>query len=153
MFKDRRRGACSGCHRMAETSTNPAESMFTDYGYDAVAWPRNGELPRSRVAARSISGLCERQNRTTPSTRREVLLRTFRTPSLRNVAIRDSFGHNGVYKHLREAVAFYNLRAVAPERVYPPRPVSSTTFRTEVSPQRQHLLPDLQPARGSAGRP
>jgi len=25
-FKDRRRGACSGCHRLAETSTNPAEA-------------------------------------------------------------------------------------------------------------------------------
>jgi cytochrome c peroxidase len=36
------------------------------------------------------------------------------------VAVRGSFGHNGVYKSLREVVAFYALRAVAPNRVYPP---------------------------------
>src|SRR5262249_447661 len=42
-----------------------------------------------------------------------------RTPSLRNVAVRQRFGHNGVYKSLREAVAFYAYRAAAPGRVYP----------------------------------
>ena len=44
----------------------------------------------------------------------------FRTPSLRNVAVRERFGHNGVYKTLREVVSFYALRAVAPGRIYPP---------------------------------
>ena len=74
IFKDRRRGACSGCHRMAETSTDPAESMFTDYGYDAVALPRNGELPGNRDAAAFDLGLCERKEAKTPAERREVLL-------------------------------------------------------------------------------
>ncbi len=41
-------------------------------------------------------------------------------PSLRNVAVRGSFGHNGVYKNLRDVVAFYARRAVAPDRIYPP---------------------------------
>ena len=40
-------------------------------------------------------------------------------PSLRNVAIRESFGHNGVYKTLREVVTFYARRAIAPSRIYP----------------------------------
>lgn len=119
IFKDRRRGACSGCHRMAETSTNPAESMFTDYGYDAVALPRNRELPASRAAASFDLGLCERKNAKTPSSD-ERFCSAFRTPSLRNAAVRDSFGHNGVYKTLREVVAFYARRAVAPDRIYPP---------------------------------
>ena len=119
IFKDRRRGACSGCHRMAETSTDPAESMFTDYGYDAVALPRNRELPGNRNAASFDLGLCERKNAKTPSGD-ERFCSTFRTPSLRNVAVRDSFGHNGVYKSLREVVAFYARRAVAPDRIYPP---------------------------------
>jgi len=119
IFKDRRRGACSGCHRLAETSTNPAESMFTDYGYDAVALPRNRELPGNRNAASFDLGLCERRDAKTPSSD-EKWCSSFRTPSLRNVAVRDELGHNGVYKKLRDAVAFYALRAVAPDRIYPP---------------------------------
>jgi cytochrome c peroxidase len=119
VFKDRRRGACSGCHRMAETSSNPAESMFTDYGYDAVALPRNRDLPASKDPATFDLGLCERQSRATPSSD-EKWCSSFRTPSLRNVAVRSSFGHNGVYKNLRDVVAFYAFRAVAPGRIYPP---------------------------------
>jgi cytochrome c peroxidase len=117
-FKDRRRGACSGCHRLAETSTNPAESMFTDYGYDAVALPRNQDLPGNRNAAYFDLGLCERKDTKIPSSD-EKWCANFRTPSLRNVAARETFGHNGVYKNLRDVVQFYALRTVAPERIYP----------------------------------
>lgn len=116
-FKDRRRGACAGCHRMTELSTNPAESMFTDYGYDAIALPRNRELPANADPKHFDLGLCERPG--DDRARDEKLCGTFRTPSLRNVALRESFGHNGVYGTLREAVTFYARRAVAPERVYP----------------------------------
>jgi cytochrome c peroxidase len=119
IFKDPRRGACSGCHRMAETSTNPAESMFTDYGYDAVAVPRNRDLPGNRNAASFDLGLCERKNNETPSDD-ERWCASFRTPSLRNVAVQGSFGHNGVFKTLREVVVFYARRAVSPGLVYPP---------------------------------
>ncbi|HVU49858.1 MAG TPA: cytochrome c peroxidase [Polyangia bacterium] len=119
IFKDRRRGACVGCHRMAETSSNPAESMFTDYGYDAIALPRNRLLPGNRDPSAFDLGLCERRSAKTP-TDAERWCSMFRTPSLRNVAVRESFGHNGVYKTLREAVAFYASRAVAPDRIYPP---------------------------------
>jgi cytochrome c peroxidase len=104
---------------MAETSTNPAESMFTDYGYDAVAVPRNRDLPGNRSAASFDLGLCERKNKTTPSNDKRWCS-SFRTPSLRNVAVRDSFGHNGIFKTLREVVVFYARRAVAPDLVYPP---------------------------------
>ena len=43
----------------------------------------------------------------------------FRTPSLRNVATRGAFFHNGVYHSLTEVLAFYALREVHPELVYP----------------------------------
>jgi cytochrome c peroxidase len=118
IFKDRRRGACVACHRMAETSSNPAESMFTDYGYDAIALPRNRGLPANRDNATFDLGLCERKSPKTP-TEDAKWCSMFRTPSLRNVALRESFGHNGVYKTLREVVAFYANRAVAPGKIYP----------------------------------
>jgi cytochrome c peroxidase len=118
IFKDRHRGACSGCHRLAETSTNPAESMFTDYGYDAIAIPRNRDLPGNRNAASFDLGLCERKDARIASND-EKWCSNFRTPSLRNVAVRESFGHNGVFKSLRDVVVFYARRAVAPNLVYP----------------------------------
>jgi len=116
-FKDRRRGACAGCHRMAETSSNPEESMFTDYGYDPIGLPRNRELPGNADAASFDLGLCERKGAKVPAGDPQ-LCASFRTPSLRNVATRTSFGHNGVYKTLREVVTFYAQRAVAPQRIY-----------------------------------
>jgi len=133
-FKDRRRGACSGCHRMAETSTDPAESMFTDYGYDAIAVPRNRELPGNRDAARFDLGLCERRDTMTPSND-DRWCSSFRTPSLRNVAVRDRFGHNGVFKSLRDVVVFYARRAVSPGLVYPP----GETFDDVPTPFRQNV--------------
>lgn len=121
LFKDKRHGACSGCHRMAETSSNPVESMFTDFGYDAVAIPRNRALPANRDPQAFDLGLCKRKPLSaSPASDDERFCSSFRTPSLRNVAVRESFGHNGVHKSLRDAVAFYALRAVAPERIYPP---------------------------------
>jgi cytochrome c peroxidase len=44
----------------------------------------------------------------------------FRTPSLRNVAVRERFMHNGVFSKLRDAVAFYATRSTNPDRWYPP---------------------------------
>jgi cytochrome c peroxidase len=93
--------------------------MFTDYGYDAIAIPRNHELPGNRNAASYDLGLCERTDPKTPS-HDEKWCSSFRTPSLRNVAVRERFGHNGVFKTLRDVVVFYARRAVAPDRVYPP---------------------------------
>ena len=59
----------------------------------------------------------ERKDAKTPASD-ERFCSSFRTPSLRNVAVQERFGHNGVYKTLREVVAFYAHRAVAPDRVY-----------------------------------
>jgi cytochrome c peroxidase len=42
----------------------------------------------------------------------------FRTPSLRNVAIRRTFFHNGLVHDLRKAVAFYAERDTQPEKWY-----------------------------------
>ena len=75
----------------------------------------------------------------------------FRTPSLRNVAVRESFGHNGVYKNLRDVVAFYARRAVAPERIYP-RGQKFDDVPAKYRAQRQHLRPRLQPAGGRRRR-
>lgn len=114
LFKDPGKGGCIGCHRFYDTATDPAESLFTDYGYDAIAVPHNARLPPGR---KPDLGLCERQDREHPSNQPENCAR-FRTPSLRNVAVRGSFMHNGAFANLRDVVAFYATRAVDPKRWY-----------------------------------
>ena len=140
VFKDRRRGACSGL-------PPPGGDLDQPGGVDVHRLRlRRGRAARATARCRRIAtppsfdlGLCERKGAKTPASD-EKWCSNFRTPSLRNVAVRESFGHNGVYKTLREVVAFYAQRAVAPGRIYPP----GQTFDDvppEVSRQRQHLRP------------
>jgi cytochrome c peroxidase len=113
LFKDRRRAGCSGCHTVVDSATDPARSTFTDYGFDAVGAPRN---PRVRGHEDDL-GVCERTDRDNPSNDAQYCA-SFRTPSLRNVAVRPGLMHNGAFTRLRDAVKFYATRATNPERWY-----------------------------------
>ncbi len=42
----------------------------------------------------------------------------FKTPTLRNTALRRTFFHNGVFHTLQEVMDFYNFRDTNPEKVY-----------------------------------
>jgi cytochrome c peroxidase len=119
LFKDHAKGACSSCHKMDDRSRMPERSLFTDYSYDAVAPPRNRKMPVNADPRRFDLGLCERHE---PKwhTDDDHYCGSFRTPSLRNVAVRTSFMHNGVFSTLRDVVAFYATRATDPKRWYPP---------------------------------
>lgn len=117
LFKDPDRGNCASCHTFNETSSNPARSLFTDFGYDAIGAPRNQRLPANRNPRRFDLGLCETARaKGWPDSGQWCGY--FRTPSLRNVAARGRYMHNGVFGDLREVVAFYASRSIAPERWY-----------------------------------
>ncbi len=113
LFKDRTRAGCSACHRVADDDRNPEMSMFTDYGYEAVGAPRNKKL-RARD---DDAGLCERTDGVNPTSDARWCA-SFRTPSLRNVAVRKAFMHNGAFTSLRDVVRFYATRATDPDRWY-----------------------------------
>jgi cytochrome c peroxidase len=115
LFADARKGACSDCHILSVASRDPTASLFTDFGYEAVGAPRNTRAPHRREPD---LGLCERTDRQTP-TREARFCASFRTPSLRNVAVRGSFMHNGAFSRLRDVVAFYATRGTTPKRWYP----------------------------------
>ena len=115
LFEDPRKGGCSACHIMDVGSHDPVSSPFTDFGYDAVGAPRNRRIVGRRPPD---LGLCERQDTVTP-TNDPTHCVSFRTPSLRNVAVRASFMHNGAFLRLRDVVAFYATRATDPKRWYP----------------------------------
>jgi cytochrome c peroxidase len=118
LFRNPEKGNCGSCHRFNPTSPSPARSLFTDYGYEAPAVPRNTRIPANRDPARVDLGLCER-NEARSHTNDPRLCASFRTPSLRNVAVRSDLMHNGVFSHLRDAVAFYATRSTDPQRWYP----------------------------------
>jgi len=117
-FEDRRKGACNHCHLMYEHASRPESSLFTTYGYDAVGVPRNRAIAANADAKRYDLGLCERTQKTVPSADAKWC-GSFRTPSLRNVAVRQRFMHNGAFSKLRDVVAFYATRSTNPDQWYP----------------------------------
>ena len=118
LFDDRNKAACSSCHKFDAHSRLPEASLFTDYGYDTVSVPRNRNLPPNRDPKHFDLGLCQRRDAKL-HTEDEWFCGSFRTPSLRNVATRASFMHNGVFSKLREVVQFYATRGSDPKRWYP----------------------------------
>jgi cytochrome c peroxidase len=130
LFRDMDKGACSACHRLDPSSGLPESSLFSDYGYDVVAVPRNRALPHNRDAQRFDLGLCERKD-PRMHTDDPWFCGAFRTPSLRNVALRRHYMHNGVFSSLHEVVRFYATRSAAPTRWYGAR-------KFDDLPQRHH---------------
>jgi cytochrome c peroxidase len=118
LFADPDKGNCASCHSFSPGSTNPSRSLFTDYGYDAVGVPRNRALAANADPRHFDLGLCTTAvAKAWPDSAQWCGY--FKTPSLRNVAVRARFMHNGALRSLRDAVAFYATRSTDPKRWYP----------------------------------
>lgn len=117
VFRNPDVGNCASCHTLSVTSSNPERSLFTDFGYDAIGVPRNRRLPANQDAGHFDLGLCgTAEKHHWPDG--EAWCGYFRTSSLRNVAVRERFMHNGVFSSLRDAVAFYATRSIKPQDWY-----------------------------------
>lgn len=116
LFDDPKRGGCALCHIDA-AGANGAHPVFTDYQFEALAVPRNGEIPANRNPHYYDLGLCGPLRRDQASTATYCGL--FKTPTLRNVATRRAFFHNGKYHTLRDALRFYVQRDTDPKKWYP----------------------------------
>ena len=116
LFNDMKKGNCASCHPGSHKSPQNHFPIFTDFGHVALAVPRNRALPANRDADFRDLGLCG-PLRTDLKDRPEYC-GLFRTPSLRNVALRKNFFHNGAMHSLRDAVAFYATRDITPGRWY-----------------------------------
>lgn len=127
LFRDPAKGNCAACHTMNPTSGNPRDSLFTDFTYYATGIPRNRAIPRNADPAFFDLGLCgpERTPPALPAAGQpgptaDSLCGKFRMPTLRNVAERSRFMHNGFFGDLREVVRFYATRDSNRERWYGP---------------------------------
>jgi cytochrome c peroxidase len=118
LFRNPDKGNCGACHLFNATSTEPTRSLFTDFGYEALAIPRNADIPANRDASYHDLGLCiTARARKWPEP--DALCGQFRTPSLRNVAVRQHYMHNGEFDDLRKVVSFYVTRSTEPGKWYP----------------------------------
>jgi cytochrome c peroxidase len=115
-FNDPVKGNCFHCHR-SQLSPSGALPMFTDYGLIALGVPRNPKIPANADPEYFDLGACGPQRKDLAN--RPEFCGLFKAPSLRNVATRGSFYHNGVFHTLQDAVAFYATRDTNPERWYP----------------------------------
>ena len=116
LFNDVDKANCAGCHTSAP-SRDGFPPTFTDTQYEALGAPRNLALSDTKDAAFFDLGICG-------PTRKDIADQTqfcgmFKTPTLRNTAVRKVFFHNGVFHTLQEVMDFYNFRDTNPEKVYP----------------------------------
>jgi cytochrome c peroxidase len=119
LFNDPKKGNCANCH--PSQIRQGAFPQFTDYGFVALGVPRNQALPANKDTgfdARFYDlGLCGPQR--TDLTNHKEYCGLFRAPSLRNVALRRAFFHNGLYHSLNRVLAFYVERDTNPGKWYP----------------------------------
>lgn len=115
LFNNPDKGNCAACH--ASAKVDGVSPLFTDFTYDNIGVPRNGSIPATADAAYFDLGLCG-PDRLDLATRTD-LCGAFKVPTLRNVATRRVFFHNGRFTNLRDVLGFYVRRDTNPEEWYP----------------------------------
>jgi cytochrome c peroxidase len=116
LFNDPDKANCAGCHTSAATREG-YPPHFTDFQYEALGAPRNVALTDNKDPNYFDLGVCG-------PIRKDIAEQTqfcgmFKTPTLRNTAVRHTFFHNGVFHTLQEVMDFYDFRDTNPEKVYP----------------------------------
>jgi len=132
LFNDPTKGNCTSCHISVPVNGVPA--LFTDFTYDSVGIPRNWNIPAnaqgttlSYVPANGLGlgapnyryydlGLCGPQR--TEFSGETQLCGMFKVPTLRNVAVKQHYFHNGVFDNLGDVVTWYATRDTNPAKWY-----------------------------------
>ena len=141
LFNNPAKGNCSHCH-ISAPGRDGTPPLFTDHGLAALGVPRNREIPANADPAFYDLGLCG-PLRTDLRDRAEYC-GMFKSPTLRNVATRRTFFHNGVFHTLKEVLAFYAERDTNPERWYPRNRDGSVRKFDDLPPQ-YHVNVNAEP--------
>ena len=133
VFADPNTGNCASCHYQG-AGFRGSSALFTDFSYEAIGVPRNDlhatapQANRNDIPANDTDpgrfdmGLCgpERPDHALAEDGKPSrFCGMFKAPTLRNVAVRQAFFHNGVIHTLEQAIRFYNTRDTNPELWYP----------------------------------
>jgi cytochrome c peroxidase len=116
LFVDPAKGNCAACHT-ATTGPGGRAPTFTDYSYHSLGVPRNPAIPANTDPRFFDLGLCG-PRRTDLHNERQYC-GYFKTPTLRNVARRQFFFHNGRFANLQDVMHFYVERDTNARRWYP----------------------------------
>jgi cytochrome c peroxidase len=122
LFNDPAKGNCAHCH-ISAPGMDGTPPVFTDHGLAALGAPRNREIPANAESKYYDLGLCG-PLRTDLGAHPEYC-GMFKSPTLRNVATRKTFFHNGVFHTLKQVLEFYAERDTSPEKFYPRNPDGS----------------------------
>ncbi len=116
LFDDPNKGNCASCH-LDSKGADGSHPLFTNYQHEALGVPRNLEIRANADPNYYDKGVCGPVR--TSLTDQSDLCGLFKTPTLRNVASRGTFFHNGRFHTLKAALEFYVLRDTNPGRWYP----------------------------------
>jgi len=111
-------GNCASCHFQG-AGLNGSSALFTDFSYEAISVPRNMSIPANADPSYNDIGLCGPLRTDHPPVAGNTFCGMFKAPTLRNVATRQAFFHNGVFHSLEQVIRFYNTRDTMPEIWYP----------------------------------
>ncbi|HVW69898.1 MAG TPA: cytochrome c peroxidase [Steroidobacteraceae bacterium] len=115
LFKDPAKGNCASCH--VSSIRNGVFPTFSDYDSMNAGVPRNRAIAANADPRYFDLGLYGPARADLAGHKEYCAF--FRAPTLRNVALRDAFFHNGVFHSLREVLQFYVDRDIHPEKWYP----------------------------------
>ncbi len=109
LFNAMDKGKCAACHLITPTDGPDGKLMvpalLTDFTYDNLGIPVNPEIekinPAVEIPDNGLGKLHDGENG------------KFKVMSLRNIGKTAPYGHNGLFKTLKEIVHFYNTRDVA----------------------------------------
>jgi cytochrome c peroxidase len=116
LFTDPKKGNCAACHTVT-TGPGGRPPDFTDRSYHALGVPRNPAIPANQDSHFFDLGLCGPLRVELHDARQYCGY--FKTPTLRNVARRRFFFHNGRFTSLEDVLRFYVTRDTDARRWYP----------------------------------
>lgn len=143
LFNSPSKGNCQACHPSAK-GADGSHPLFTDFSYDALGVPRNDEIAANADTSYYDLGLCDSaaiSDLGLNETGRQALCGLFKVPSLRNVALRQSYFHNGRFHDLKEAITFYVQRDTNPEKWYL-LPGGSVDYASDGSVNKYNDMPE-----------
>jgi cytochrome c peroxidase len=142
LFNDPHKANCGGCH-LDQPTHDGLPPLFTDQQFEALGVPRNAALTVNSDGKYFDLGICGPYR--TDLQAQTQYCGMFLTPTLRNVATRHAFFHNGVFHTLRQVLDFYNFRDVDPGRIYPRAANGTVRKLNDLPPQYRANLDVVDP--------
>ena len=145
LFNDPAKANCAGCH-VDQPSRDGLPPLFTDHQFEALGAPRNPALAVNKDPRYFDLGICGPYR--TDMSQQTQYCGLFSTPTLRNVATRRAFFHNGVFRTLRQVLDFYAFRDTEPQKIYP-RQANGTVQKFNDLPPEHHVNVDVTDLRST----